>query len=294
MLVNLTRATTMALLLAACGARDADGDGLSDAEERELGTDPRVADSDDDGLSDGEEVEFGSNPLLADTDGDRLGDWHERDLGTDPNAFDSDGDGYADGDEVTESKDPLDASSVIYQGGWPYQWNKDSLTDEAAPGDRWRVGRRIGRLKQLDHHGERVDLFDFALHGKYTIIDSSATWCGPCQDTAEWLSSGSPNVGPAAIRAAVSSGDLQWVTVIAQDNYGNQPSVEILAAWDALYPHPRVPVIRDGSAGLVYFGVNVDGNYEIFPQAVLVDETMTVIARGSMSSVMNAAAALLE
>jgi hypothetical protein len=42
---------------------DADGDGLSDAEERELGTDPENADSDGDGTSDGDEVTDGSDPL---------------------------------------------------------------------------------------------------------------------------------------------------------------------------------------------------------------------------------------
>ena len=42
---------------------DADGDGLSDEEEAELGTDPQDPDSDDDGFDDGEEVAVGTNPL---------------------------------------------------------------------------------------------------------------------------------------------------------------------------------------------------------------------------------------
>jgi len=42
---------------------DSDGDGLSDAEEERLGTDPEVADSDGDGFSDGDEVAGGFNPL---------------------------------------------------------------------------------------------------------------------------------------------------------------------------------------------------------------------------------------
>jgi hypothetical protein len=44
-------------------AGDEDGDGLTNAEEDELGTDWQVADSDGDGFSDGEEVEQGTNPL---------------------------------------------------------------------------------------------------------------------------------------------------------------------------------------------------------------------------------------
>ena len=43
------------LSLMACGGTDADGDGLTKAEEEELGLDPDVADTDGDGLDDGVE-----------------------------------------------------------------------------------------------------------------------------------------------------------------------------------------------------------------------------------------------
>ena len=60
---------------------DSDGDGLSDAEEEALGTDPTSPDSDGDGVGDLEEVEAGSDP----TDGDSLppsGGWGvDRDCG---------------------------------------------------------------------------------------------------------------------------------------------------------------------------------------------------------------------
>jgi len=58
------------LVLGACSAGDkvdplldSDGDGLTDAEEAELGTDPLLEDSDGDGFTDGEEVEVGTGPL---------------------------------------------------------------------------------------------------------------------------------------------------------------------------------------------------------------------------------------
>lgn len=46
--------------------QDSDHDGLTDAQENELGTDPNKPDTDDDTLQDGEEVIRGGNPLKAD------------------------------------------------------------------------------------------------------------------------------------------------------------------------------------------------------------------------------------
>ena len=46
---------------------DDDGDGLSQARELELGTNPLVSDTDGDGFSDGVEINAGTNPLDADS-----------------------------------------------------------------------------------------------------------------------------------------------------------------------------------------------------------------------------------
>ena len=83
---------------------DIDGDGLSNDEEAELGTDPARADTDGDGVNDGSEASAGSDPLdnrsFADADGDLVPDAVETDDGTDPgdaNSFaDGDGGGTAD------------------------------------------------------------------------------------------------------------------------------------------------------------------------------------------------------
>ncbi len=42
---------------------DSDGDGLTDLQEEQIGTDPNNPDTDGDGFNDGEEVEAGYNPL---------------------------------------------------------------------------------------------------------------------------------------------------------------------------------------------------------------------------------------
>jgi hypothetical protein len=104
-------------------AADTDGDGLTDAREAEVGTNPNLLDTDGDGFSDGVEVYFrdrgvdfnptqvalpdgggldkGCPPNLRaeDSDCDRLLDCDEQFIGTNANLADSDRDGVPDGME---------------------------------------------------------------------------------------------------------------------------------------------------------------------------------------------------
>ncbi len=81
---------------------DADGDGLTDAQEVVLGTDPMDADSDDDGVLDGAELNYGS-----DGDGDGLIN------ALDP---DSDNDGLYDGTELGVTEDDLGPDTNLAEG----------------------------------------------------------------------------------------------------------------------------------------------------------------------------------
>jgi len=92
-------------------APDNDNDGLTDANEEELGTDPNDPDSDDDGVSDGDEVNNKTDPNDKDTDNDGLSDGEEIENKTDPLDADSDDDGVSDGDEVNNETDPNEEDS---------------------------------------------------------------------------------------------------------------------------------------------------------------------------------------
>lgn len=101
---------------------DPDGDGLTNREEKKLGTNMKAADSDGDGLNDGDEVHsYHTNPLLADSDEDGLTDKAEIVTHkTNPNQADSDNDGLTDREEViTHNTNPLKADS-----------DEDGLTDK--------------------------------------------------------------------------------------------------------------------------------------------------------------------
>ncbi len=102
---------------------DTDGDGIYDALEKELGTDPAKADTDGDGLPDYLEVEIGTDPNLTDSDQDGVSDYQEDSdgdtltngqeitLGTHPGKPDTDYDGLNDAEELTLGTDPTKADT---------------------------------------------------------------------------------------------------------------------------------------------------------------------------------------
>ena len=109
------------------GPPDADRDGLSDKQEKSLGTKVNVADSDGDGIPDGEEVrKYKTDPVLADTDADGLSDAEEiRSQGSlDPLKADEDEDGLLDAQELAIGTNPRRADSDLEGGGIG-----DGLTD---------------------------------------------------------------------------------------------------------------------------------------------------------------------
>ena len=133
---------------------DSDGDGLSNAEEQALGTDPASPDTDGDGIPDAGEVRIGTNPAVADAnadpDGDGLLNIEEWQHGTNPHLADTDGDGISDGDEgVGFFSDPL---SIDFDGRVA---TNQLLSAEAVDvargcwyvvGDRLAIGERAGAV----------------------------------------------------------------------------------------------------------------------------------------------------
>ena len=134
---------------------DADGDGLSDARETQIGTDPNGADSDGDGLCDGPIAVPGTcaagedrngngqldpgetDPNDPDTDCDAVSDGEEQTRGTDPRARDTDGDLIPDGVELGKSAavangcvdPPLDAEPASTTDPLAIDSDGDGLND---------------------------------------------------------------------------------------------------------------------------------------------------------------------
>jgi thiol-disulfide isomerase/thioredoxin len=242
-------------------------------------------DTDGDGLTDREEADFGSDPENEDSDGDGLTDSEEFTLDSDPNEVDSDGDGYEDGWEVAEGSDPTDDSSMIYAGGWPYNPDKDSYdAPTTASESSTSMGSQLLRLKLMDQFGEMVDLYDFAGQGKYVAVDISAIWCGPCNQLAADIASGDANAGWGSAPELVHNGDIYWLTVLGENNSGQIPTEENLADWYNDYPDDKVPVLAGDENAEVVNALIAGG----WPTLWVFDENLQIVAGPTSSDHWNA------
>jgi hypothetical protein len=217
---------------------DGDGDGDGETGSQDGGTDDGAAelDSDGDGLTDVEEAELGTNPNMRDTDADN----------------------YWDSWELLEGTDPLDTGSRIYTGFWPYNPDKDALTQGTWAAASPTAGTQFPRQNFLDQHGDSVDLYDFANftindtgEPAYFIIDMSAQWCGPCHNMAEWISgvnntdtAGLQQIYPT-VREKVHGLRIWWVTIIVEDNGGGPPSLNDSQIWFGAHQDPYIPILVD-------------------------------------------------
>lgn len=108
---------------------DADKDGLSDIEEKEIGTDPTDPDTDDDGLTDLTEVKgtkgYVTDPFKKDTDGDGLFDSEE-----------------IEGVEILSAEEYLNYTMLLEQYGNELslqQFDKLYISDPTAGGDKAKL-----------------------------------------------------------------------------------------------------------------------------------------------------------
>ncbi|MCB9684647.1 MAG: VCBS repeat-containing protein [Alphaproteobacteria bacterium] len=192
---------------------DWDGDGIVDADESPLGTDPTLADTDGDGLDDGDELPL-FDPLNPDTDGDTVLDGADVCAGHD-DLDDVDGDGVpAACDVCPEVFDPLQLAQDS---------DGDGLADrcEVLMGPTWSVDS-----DQTNAHAKAVAAGDVNGDGFADILVASELYDDPENDEGRVsLFLGSPT-GPSTVPvwSTESNGErwkLGWTGAPAGDVNGD-------------------------------------------------------------------------
>jgi len=204
-------------MLAACAPTDGDRGGAHAAQEPQGGSG----------------ADGGSHPA-DDDDGDGLSNGQEASLGTDPDDPDTDGDGFEDGEEQELGTNPLFAPSRPYEGGYNVGFCAEppDPTGPTSSDDTYRSGDVAEDFVLTDQHGQDVHLYSFC--DRWVMLVFSALWCEPCaeQDArAQW------------IQDRYGASDFQIVTVLIEDEHGQDLEPADLEGWAAEAGMETVPVL---------------------------------------------------
>jgi hypothetical protein len=209
------------------GEAEGGGDGDGDAES---------PDSDEDGLSDAEEEELGTDPLDKDSDDDNYWDSWEVLEGTDPLDFESRI--YTGFWPYSPTKDELP------QGTWA-----EASTETGSQFPRQSFLDQNGDLVDL-YDFNNFTINDTG-QPAYFIIDMSAQWCGPCHIMADWIS-GVDNSDTLSlqqiyptVREKVHNLRVWWITIVVENANGDAPTLNDSQSWATTHPDSVIPVLVD-------------------------------------------------
>ena len=209
---------------------DDDSDGLTNGQERRLGTNPLNPDTDGDGLSDGDEVRiYHTNPLRADTDGDGLNDGEEvLKFHTDPLKIDTDGDGLSDRDEVkVYHTDPLNPDSDgdgIVDGEEVMKYHTDPLKADTDGGGLIDGAEIIRGTNPLDPKDDVLKDTIILERGKAIVLPGIKFLSGSATLTRD-----SENMMERAYAALLTNSDMKVEVAGYTDDVGSRISNEQLS-----------------------------------------------------------------
>ena len=125
-----------------------------------------------------------------------------------------------------------------------------------------QVGDHACDFTFMSQTGDEWNLYEH--YGKIVVLDFSAMWCGYCQKAAE-----------VAQQIQDDNPGVVWVTILLQNNYGQQPSLDELAEWAAAFEVTSSPILS-GNTGIIDQTGEDGFNVKSWPGLVVIDRDMTI------------------
>ena len=217
------------------------------------------------------------------------------------------------------------SKKIIYEGGWPFNPNKDSInnpgfgecpkangceceTDSSCPENsvcaqlyrgKYCVpneGSQVPRFKGVDQFGEEFDLYDLAMKGKPILLELGATTAQACQDLSAWRSHKSDKALErkwwknrfSRLRDLIDKEEIFWVHIIHLDENKDPAGPKTVNFWHQNYPHDNIIILADPDAKMKKW-IRPTG----LPCMVVVDEDM-ILKQHAFRGVEDAIDALYE